>query len=109
MNPKLHAVCAIAVMSLVTAGLRFAPFLLFGGKKKTPPTIDYLGRVLPPAIMAMLVVYCLKGVRFTSASGFVPELLGCLCTAGLHAWKRNILLSILCGTALYMCLVQLVF
>ena len=100
---------AIAVIALVTAGLRFLPFLIFTGERKTPKLIEKLSKTLPCAIMAMLVVYCLKGIRFTDISGFLPELIACLVVGLLHIWKRNTLLSILCGTVCYMHLVQLVF
>ena len=100
---------AIAVMALVTAALRFLPFLLLGGDKKTPQIVQKLGRILPYAIMGMLVVYCLKGVTFTSAAGFVPSLLACLAVGVLYVWKRNTLVSIVAGTVCYMLLVQIVF
>lgn len=106
---KLHAVLMIAVISLVTAGLRFLPFLIFGENRKTPPLISYLGQVLPYAIMGMLVVYCLKGISFTTAPFGIPDAIGCAVVAGLHIWKRNTLLSIGAGTVCYMVLVQLVF
>ena len=99
----------IAVMALVTAGLRFLPFWIFGENRKTPPLITYLGRVLPYAIMGMLVVYCLKGVSLTSAPYGIPEAIGCIAVAALHVWKRNTLLSIGGGTVIYMLLVQFVF
>lgn len=100
---------AIAVIALVTAGLRFLPFLIFTGSRKTPKLIEKLSRTLPFAIMAMLVVYCLKGVSLRHVSGFLPELIACGIVTLLHIWKRNTLLSILCGTVCYMLLVQLVF
>lgn len=92
----------------VTMRTRFLPFLIFGEKGETPAVISHLGRVLPYAVMAMLVVYCLKGLDF-SAPGSFPELLCTALVAGLHAWKRNTLLSIGVGTIAYMLLVQLVF
>ena len=107
--PDLHSALMIAVMALVTAGLRFLPFLIFGENRKTPPLISYLGQVLPFAIMGMLVVYCLKGVSFAALGGWLPSLLACVVTGSLYVWKRNTLLSIICGTVCYMLLVQLVF
>ena len=77
--------------------------------RKTPPVIAYLGRVLPYAVMAMLVVYCLKGISFSAPGNFLPELLCTALVAALHIWKRNTLLSIAGGTVAYMLLVQLVF
>ena len=105
----MHNVWIIVVASLVTILTRFLPFLIFRGDRKIPDIIVYLGKVLPYAIMGMLVVYCLKDISFLAAPYGIPELLGCLAVALLHIWKRNTLLSIGGGTALYMLLVQLVF
>ncbi len=104
-----HDILLIIVVMLVTMLTRFLPFLLFGEKRKTPELVTYLGKVLPFAIMGMLVVYCLKDVQFLSAPYGIPELIGILITAGLHIWKRNSLLSIGVGTVSYMLLVQFVF
>ncbi len=104
-----HDILLILVVALVTMLTRFLPFLIFGEKRKTPEIVTYLGGVLPFAIMGMLVVYCLKDVRFLQAPFGAPELIGIAITAGLHVWKRNSLLSIGVGTVTYMLLVQLVF
>lgn len=100
---------ALLITALVTAALRFLPFLIFGGKRKTPETVLYLGKVLPCAIMGMLVVYCLRGMSFTSVGGFLPQLIAGALTAGLYLWRKNSLLSILGGTACYMLLIRFVF
>ena len=100
---------SIAIIALVTAGLRFLPFLIFTGDRKTPKLIEKLSKTLPYAIMAMLVVYCLKGVSFASISGFLPELIASCVVCGLYIWKRNTLISIISGTLCYMILVQMVF
>ncbi len=104
-----HAALIVLVAALVTAATRFLPFLIFGSSRKTPDIIVYLGKVLPYAIMGMLVVYCLKDASFLQYPYGIPEILGCLTVAGLHIWKRNSLLSIGVGTVAYMLLVQLVF
>ncbi len=109
MSNHAHAILLILTMTAGTMATRFLPFLLLGDKRQTPPFIAYLGRVLPYAIMGMLVVYCLKGVSLTEVSSVVPAVLGVGITAGLHLWKHNTLLSILGGTAVYMLLVQMVF
>ena len=106
--PNLHSALMIAVMALVTAALRFLPFLIFGKKRQTPPLISYLGQVLPFAIMGMLVVYCLKDISLTSAPFGAPEIIGCAVVTLLHVWKRNTLLSIGAGTVCYMLLVQFI-
>ena len=105
----MHDVLMIVVASIVTMATRFLPFLIFGEKRKTPPIITYLGKVLPGAIIAMLVIYCLKDVQFLQAPHGIPELIGCAVVAALHVWKRNSLLSIGAGTVCYMLLVQFVF
>lgn len=104
-----HGIMIIAVAAMVTGILRVLPFLVFGGGKETPAFISYLGKVLPYAIMAMLVVYCLKGVSVLSAPYGLPELISCALVVLLHLWKRNTLLSIVGGTACYMALVQMIF
>ena len=97
----------ILVMAGVTALLRFLPFLVF--RRHTPPYIAYLGRVLPPALIGMLVIYCFKDVSFAAASHGLPELIAAVCVVVLHIWKRNSLISILGGTGIYMLLVQVIF
>ncbi len=104
-----HALLLIAVIAGVTALLRFLPFLIFGGGRKTPAYILYLGRVLPHAVMGMLVIFCLKNVRLLAAPHGLPELIAGALVVALHSWRRNTLLSILCGTLCYMALVQFVF
>ncbi|GFI04427.1 MAG: branched-chain amino acid transporter AzlD [Lachnospiraceae bacterium] len=106
---ELHAGLMVAVIALVTLFLRSLPFLLFGGKRKTPVFITYLSNVLPYAIMGMLVVYCLRNTNFLAAPHGLPEVIACGAVALLHLWKRNTLLSIALGTVLYMFLVQAVF
>ena len=108
-HSALHSAALVAVMALVTAGLRFLPFLIFSEKRETPKLITYLGKVLPFAIMGMLVVCCLKNVTPLEYPYALPELIGCAVVALLHIWKRNTLLSIGGGTVCYMLLVQVVF
>ena len=103
----MNAAILVAVMSLTTILLRFLPFLIF--RKQTPPYITYLGKVLPPAIIGMLVVYCLKDVTIMSHPHGLPELIASLTVIVLQVLKRNALLSILSGTAVYMLLIQLIF
>lgn len=104
-----HAALLIAVVALVTISLRFLPFFVFGGKRETPKFVAYLGKVLPFAIMGMLVVYCLRNISFSAMPFGIPELIACALVVGLHLWKRNTLLSIIGGTLCYMFLVQIVF
>ena len=106
---NLHSAALVAVMALVTAGLRFLPFLIFGENRRTPRLITYMGKVLPYSIMGMLVIYCLKGAAPLEYPYALPELLSCAVVVLLHIWKRNTLLSIGGGTICYMLLIQAVF
>ena len=101
-------IITIAICILGTMLTRFLPFLVFSSKKPTPKFIDYLGKALPCAVFGMLVVYCLKNVSLFSGSHGIPELIAIAVTAGLHLWKKQMLLSIAGGTIVYMLLVQLI-
>lgn len=105
---SIFSAATIAVISLVTIVIRFLPFLIFTGKK-TPEFILYLGKVLPFAIMGMLVVYCLKSVSLVQSPFGLPELIAGVIVVLLHLWKRNTLISIAAGTIVYMLLIQQVF
>jgi branched-subunit amino acid transport protein AzlD len=99
----------IGAIMLGTMVTRFLPFILFPEGRKTPPYIVYLGKVLPYAVIGMLVVYCLKAVDVRTFPHGIPEALAIAAIVVLHAWKKNTLLSIGAGTVVYMLLVQLVF
>ena len=102
-------IITIAMCAIGTMLTRFLPLLVSSSKKPTPDYIQYLGRALPCAIFAMLVVYCLKDVSFTTGNYGLPEILGIVITIALHQWKRQMLLSIGGGTVAYMLLLQYVF
>ena len=102
-----HSAILVIVIAAVTMLLRFLPFLVF--RKRTPAYISYLGEVLPAAIIGLLVIYCLKDTNLRSAPFGAPELISAALVVLCQAWKRNILLSILAGTAMYMLLGQMVF
>ena len=106
MNPILISILLMAAVTFLT---RWLPFAAFRPGQPIPKTIAYLGQVLPMAMMAMLVVYCLKGATPLYDPYGLPELIGVLATAGLHLYKRNTLISIAGGTAVYMLMVQCVF
>ena len=107
--PDSQAIALIAIMSLLTFFVRGLPFLLFSGKSKTPAYIMYLGKVLPYAIIGMLVVYCLKSVDIAGGSHGLPELISLAVLTAIHLWRKNMLLSIAAGTVCYMLLEQFVF
>ena len=112
MTPVLSApetLASIAVMAAVTFLTRALPFLLFDRGDHPPRIVLYLGQVLPPAVIAMLIVYCLKGVSFAAPAGWAPALVAGLSAVALHLWKHNDLFSIFGATALYMFFVQVIF
>ena len=104
---SMHAAALVAAMSVMTILTRFLPFIVF--RKNTPRYITYLGKVLPPAIIGMLVIYCLKDVSLMAKPFGIPEMIAAACVVGLQVWRRNSLVSILTGTVVYMVLVQVVF
>ena len=102
-------IITIAMCVVGTMLTRFLPFLVFRPKRPTPRYIQYLGRVLPGAIFAMLIIYCLRDVSLLQGSHGLLELIAIAVTVGLHLWKRQMLLSIAGGTICYMLLVQFIF
>ena len=103
-----QSIIIIAICVGCTILERGLPFFIFR-KGEIPSLIRYLGKVLPLAIMATLVVYCLRGTTFDVVANFIPQIVAVTATVGIHLWKRNTLLSVFGGTAIYMCLVQLIF
>lgn len=102
-------IITIAMAVLATTLTRFLPFIIFPAGKDAPKFIKYLGKVLPAAVFGFLVVYCLKNVDILGGSHGIPELIAVAVVVVLHLWKRQMLLSILGGTVVYMLLIQLVF
>lgn len=110
MNVNTNVVIGMIVLSaIVTFSTRLIPFLMFGRKRNVPEAVTYLGKVLPPAIIITLIVYCVRTVDFTIFPRGIPEFIAIAIVAGLHLWKRNNLLSIGVGTVCYMVLVQVIF
>ena len=109
--PDSQAIAMIAIMSLLTFFHIIIHFLfqLFSGKSKTPAYIMYLGKVLPYAIIGMLVVYCFKNISLLQAPFGLPELIAGIAIVLVHCWKKNTLLSVGGGTLFYMFLVQIIF
>ena len=98
---------AVFVSGLITFLLRLTPFIAFKSGK-TPIWVQYLGKVMPPAIIALLVVYCLKEISFADTSRWLPHIISVTAVAILHKLKGSMLLSIGGGTAIYMLLIRLI-
>lgn len=102
----LIMIIAIALGSMLT---RFLPFVLFPETKAPSQKLIFLGQALPPAMMGLLVVYCLKDIKLVSAPYGLPELLAIILIVVLHKWKENVLISIGLGTIFYIILLNFVF
>ena len=105
----IQQIITVGMVVLATILTRFLPFLIFPEGKPVPRYVRYLGKVLPPAVFGLLIIYCLKSVSIFSGSHGIPELISILLVVVLHLWKRQMLLSIAGGTICYMLLVQFVF
>jgi branched-subunit amino acid transport protein AzlD len=102
----IQAAILVAVMAACTFLTRALPFIIFSAHKRIPPFMSYLGKALPYSIIAMLIVYCLKDTRVLDSPHGLPELLAVCAVVLLYLWKRNSLVAIAGGTALYMFLAQ---
>ncbi|MBO5302745.1 MAG: branched-chain amino acid transporter permease [Lachnospiraceae bacterium] len=103
------SLCIIIVVAITTFATRAIPFVIFPKDKEIPGIVQYLGKVLPPAVIGMLIVYCFKSVNPMVYAHGIPEAIAAIVVIVLHVWKRNNLLSIGVGTVLYMVLIQRVF
>lgn len=101
-----QAAATVAIIAIATLLIRVTPFAIFPKAQKTPSFIRYLGRVLPHAVMGMLVVYCFKAVNFAMPPYGLPEILAALAAIGLHLWKRSVILSIAASTIIYIMLLK---
>jgi branched-subunit amino acid transport protein AzlD len=99
-------IITIGIMAVCVIATRFLPFLVFPSLERTPHFVRYLGKYLGSAVFGMLIVYCLKDVRFMEGNHGLPQLLGILVCVLLHLWRRNLLLTIAGGTLFYMICIQ---
>ena len=98
-----YMVGIIGVGFLVNYSLRALPFLLFSGRnRELPPWVDRLGKVISPIIIGCLIVYSYSGSAWRTPW---PYLAGVV-TVALQVWRKNPLVSIVAGTAVYMLLVN---
>ncbi len=97
-----YSILLVLIAAVVTFFLRAVPFLLFGGKRKMPDSVRVIADRLPPAIMAVLVVYCLKSDLIVLGKGTLGTVIAVVVVIMMHLWKRNTLLSVFSGTAVYM-------
>lgn len=103
-----YIILAILISAVITFALRAVPFIVFNGKKKLPPRLEALGRILPSAIMAVLIVYCFKGVVKSPVYEGIPAAIAATVVFATYKWKHNTLISILGGTICYMLLIRFI-
>ena len=108
---KIHTeyvLLAILLAAVITFALRALPFLIFYGERKMPEFLVKLGAVLPAAIMAVLIVYCLKDIAVDWRANALSKILAVLTVGISYKWKHNTLISIAAGTAVYMILIRMI-
>jgi branched-subunit amino acid transport protein AzlD len=104
-----EAFITIIAIAVATVSTRAVAFFLFPAGRPTPPYISYLGRVLPCATIALLIVYCLKHIKPMENPHGLPEIISIALVIAIQYFGRNTLISIIIGTVIYMMLIQKVF
>jgi branched-subunit amino acid transport protein AzlD len=107
-NNLAYMTGVIAITALVTWLTRALPFLIFG-KRRLPQTIEYLGKVLPSAIMVILVFYCVRNINLTQYPYGMAEIISSIAVILTQMWRKNKYLAIIVGTVCYMILIRTVF
>ena len=104
-----HALIVMLVMGGCVLLTRILPVVIFGRSERIPEFILYLGKVIPYTAMGLLIVYCLRDVSILGGTHGVPELIAMAVVVASYLWKRNTIVSVVLGTAVYMLLLQMVF
>jgi len=97
------ALLASLCIALVIFSERLFPFALFS-RKDPPPLIRFIEKYIPSMVIAILIVYCLKDMSFSSAPYGVPYLVGVGAAVLLHLTLKNPMVSIFGSTIIYMIL-----
>ena len=106
MNSVLYSIILIAITAVVTFSLRAFPFMVFGGKRQMPNNVRRVVSLLPPGIMGVLLIYCVKSDIVSVGMNTIASIASIAVVVMLHIFKRNTLLSIAVGTVLYMVLIR---
>ena len=102
----IYVFSAVLVAAIITFSLRGIVFVLFRGERAMPDWLERLGQVLPSAVMAVLVVYCLKSIRYDFTNTGIKGIVAAVITGLSYKWKHNTFLSIIVGTVVYMVLIR---
>ncbi len=108
MNNKEILITALMIV-IGTAFLRFLPFFIINKSLSENKYVQFLGRILPYSMIALLVIYCIKDINIIKFPYGLPEIISIILVAVFQIIKRNVLISIGLGTVIYMFLVQVIF
>lgn len=103
MIDSLYILATVAAMAAVTFALRGLPFIAANWLQHHT-IVQRLGQFLPLAIMTLLLVHAVAGSAKEHAYGPWLELVAVAFIVVLQWTRRNALLSILVGTAIYVTL-----
>jgi branched-subunit amino acid transport protein AzlD len=107
MTSVVRALLMALVMGAVIFFCRAFPFLFFRnrpGGKFSEKFLSLAEKTAPPVAMTVLAFNAIGGAIKDDAHLAIPVLAASVFTALMHLWKRNSLLSIVGGVALYMIL-----
>lgn len=100
-----HIALLVAVSAAITWALRALPFAVLAPMRHSA-VVRYLSIHMPVGVMVMLAIYTLQTAAHETSRDVLWLAVGVIVTAGLHLWRRQALLSILVGTAVYVALVS---
>jgi branched-subunit amino acid transport protein AzlD len=107
MNDRLiYGIMLILLMAVLTYGARLFPYLLFGRRDRAPSIIVYLGAVLPPAVMILLIVYCLRDIDILHYPWGIPSFASIASVFILYRLTKNNLIAMIFGTLAFMVLLR---
>ena len=97
---------------LVAAGITFLLRLLPFGLKKALAGSEFLDahrHWIPLGAVALLAIYAVAKINYSSFATAAPYLAGLVVTVGAHLWRKNMVLSMVAGTVTCVVLANWVF
>jgi branched-subunit amino acid transport protein AzlD len=99
-------IIATLASGLVIYATRLFPFVLFS-KKEPPAIIRFIEKFIPSMVIAILAVYCLKDIHFTSSPWGINYIVSVILVIVLHLTFKNSMISIFGSTICFMLMTQL--
>lgn len=103
-----YILAAILVAAVITFLLRLLPF----GLKKAlagSELLDALSHWIPLGAVALLAIYAVAKIDYSSFATAAPYLAGLVVTVAVHLWRKNMVLSMVAGTVTCVVLANWVF